>query len=126
MSNPAPGFRKNPDHGIATGLPTAWVTIRAAGTDIAQTKRGVRLDEDGYPERYYIPMEDVAEGALHRIDRTTECPFKGTATYFDVRAGDRTFPAAAWSYERPYDEMTKIGGHVAFAGEGLEVLAFET
>jgi len=126
MSNPAPGFKNHPDHGIVTGKPTAWVSVRLNGTEIAHSKRAVRLDEQGYPVRYYVPMEDVAPGVLSQAEKSTHCPFKGDASYFDVKADGSHVPAGAWSYERPYDEMTAIGGHVAFDGPGIDVQAFET
>lgn len=128
MANPAPGFRDHPEHGIALGLPNGRVCVRVAGQgpEVAHTDRAVRLDEQGYPKRYYVPAEDVAAGALEESGKTTECPFKGTATYYHVVADGGRFENAAWSYRTPYDEMAKIAGHVCFAHEGLEVLAFET
>ncbi len=125
MANPAPGFRDHPNHGIALGLPVGHVAVRVKGTDIAHTRRAVRLDEQGYPMRYYVPMEDVAQGVLQRTDKTTHCPFKGDTTYYDVTVDGTRIANAAWSYERPFDEMEKIAGHVAFDGEDIEVLAFE-
>ena len=128
MANPAPGFRDRPDHAIALGTPTGRVAVRGAGQgpQVAHSATAVRLDEQGYPHRYYVPRSDVAEGALDRSEKTTECPFKGTATYYHVTVGGTRLENAAWSYEQPFDEMARIAGHVAFDHDGLEVLAFET
>ena len=52
------------------------------------------LTESGLPDRYYLPVEDVAVGLLERSARTTRCPYKGTATYWSARVGLRYPPLA--------------------------------
>ncbi|MEQ9350847.1 MAG: DUF427 domain-containing protein, partial [Alphaproteobacteria bacterium] len=45
---------------------------------------------------------------------TTQSPYKGTATYFDVVAGDRRTPAAAWTYGPPKAGSPDTRGYMGF------------
>jgi uncharacterized protein (DUF427 family) len=66
-------------------------------------------------------MGDVDQSALERSDRHTYCPFKGTASYYHVRAGADLIENAIWTYEQPYPAVRQIAGHVACYPSKLEV-----
>lgn len=51
---------------------------------------------------------------LQRTDHATECPFKGHAHYYSVRADDRVSENAVWTYEDPYDEHRALKDRLAF------------
>lgn len=119
MTNPAPGFRDHPEHRILLDTGPDPVTVTADGAIVAATTMAVVLREDGYPVRAYVPKGDVA-ATLTPTGKTTHCPFKGDTTYYDVAVDGRTFDNAAWSYDRPYDEMAAIAGHVAF-DDGFDI-----
>jgi uncharacterized protein (DUF427 family) len=58
-------------------------------------------------------------GALHReyfkpSSRTSICPWKGTASYYDIEVNGKTNAAAAWYYPEPKSAAKQIRGHVAF------------
>jgi uncharacterized protein (DUF427 family) len=58
-----------------------------------------------YPQ-YYLPLRDVAEGALVPTSTTRRSPSRGTASYFTVRAGDREVEDAAWTFaDSPLPEL---------------------
>jgi uncharacterized protein (DUF427 family) len=63
---------------------------------------------------HYFPRSSVRDGVLVDNPRTTVCPWKGTAAYYDVVVDGRTNEAAAWTYPQPKDAAAQIKDHVAF------------
>src|SRR5438067_8726373 len=72
------------------------------GVVIADTHRAKRVLETSHPPVYYIPPEDVklAEYFIP-AQRTTFCEWKGAASYYTIKVGDKTSSHAAWYYRRP-------------------------
>jgi len=62
----------------------------------------------------YFAASDIAEGALRPSNHTSVCPWKGTASYYDVVVGDEVNANAAWFYPHPKDAAKEITGRVAF------------
>jgi uncharacterized protein (DUF427 family) len=90
------------------------VSIEHRGMVLVTTNAAVRVLETSHPPVFYLPIDDVADGALVPSARRTFCEFKGTASYFDVIAGDERITDAAWTYERPAAGYEELAGHVAF------------
>ena len=44
----------------------------------------------------------------------TRCPWKGMATYFDIKTMENSVKDGAWSYLRPKSKAKRIKGHIAF------------
>ena len=63
---------------------------------------------------HYFPPESVRSEYLSESSRTTVCPWKGTASYYDVAVDGRELPAAAWYYPAPKEKASAIAGYVAF------------
>lgn len=103
-----------PDHAIHIAAHEKRVRIAIAGTVIADTTRALALTEAGYPVVLYIPREDANLRLLTRNARTTHCPYKGDASYFDLGVDGTTRAAAAWSYEAPFPAVAAIRDHLAF------------
>lgn len=96
------------------------VAVRLGDEILAETTRAVRLLEAGkdlYDPVCYLPPSDVS-GALRRNDRTTHCPLKGDAAYFDLldAAGGIREPNIAWCYPEPLEIAADLAGLVAFYG----------
>ena len=90
------------------------VVARAGGAVIAETTRGLRLEEPRHDPVLYIPREDVGMEFLDRSETRTRCPHKGEATHYDVVATSGPLRDAAWSYEEPVEGAEAIAGHIAF------------
>jgi uncharacterized protein (DUF427 family) len=88
---------------------------------IAETNRPHLLFETGLPTRYYIPAVDVRLDLLEKTDTTTQCPYKGRAVYWSIRAGGKVHQDLVWSYPFPIPECTKIAQLMAFYNEKLDI-----
>jgi uncharacterized protein (DUF427 family) len=80
---------------------------------VADTRRTLRVLETSHPPVYYLPLEDVAAGALRPAPGTSWCEFKGTAHYLDVVAGSQVAERAAWTYPEPAAGFEALVDHVA-------------
>jgi uncharacterized protein (DUF427 family) len=90
------------------------VRVVFGGETVADSRRAKLLHEAGLLPVYYFPIEDVRMELLEESDHTTHCPFKGDASYWSVRAGDRVAENAVWSYPEPIDSAPPIAGYLAF------------
>jgi uncharacterized protein (DUF427 family) len=62
----------------------------------------------------YFPEASLRRECFAPSDTHTLCPWKGTASYFDVIVDGKTNPDAAWYYPRPSVAAKQIEGRVAF------------
>jgi uncharacterized protein (DUF427 family) len=123
--NPAPGFKKYPQHRVETRPASVRVRVTYQGEVIADTSDAVELHEsfgEGKktvaPVVYYVPRNDVRLDRLVRSSHRTHCPFKGDASYYSVAGGADN---AVWTYETPYDEMLAIKERLAFYPDKFRV-----
>lgn len=110
----SPGHRQWPEHEVHEEPLDYKVNVTVDDEIIAESNDVIKVDEDDCPVRYYFRRDDVRMGMLEPSATTTECPFKGTASYFNIRIGDKKLPDAVWSYEHPYDEHHELQGRLAF------------
>jgi uncharacterized protein (DUF427 family) len=90
------------------------VRVMLGGETVADSKRAKLLHETGHLPVYYFPQEDVRMDLLEESDHTTYCPFKGDASYWSVRVGNRVVENAVWSYPEPIDSALPLAGYLAF------------
>jgi uncharacterized protein (DUF427 family) len=69
---------------------------------------------------HYFPPASLNRSFLRESDTTSNCPWKGVASYYHVAAGGEENADAAWSYPAPKAEAENIRDHVAF-WKGVEV-----
>ncbi len=91
-----------------------WVRVMFNGVTVADSKRIKLLHESGHLPVYYFPEEDVRMDLLQVSDHATRCPFKGEASYWSVRMGDKVAENAVWSYPEPVESCPPISGFMAF------------
>jgi uncharacterized protein (DUF427 family) len=63
---------------------------------------------------HYFPPDSVNTDLLRPSELTTVCPWKGTASYYDVVIGEQVLTNAAWYYPEPKDAAAEIKDHIAF------------
>lgn len=90
------------------------VKVVFAGALVADTSRAPRVLETSHPPTYYIPRTDVRLDLLVLSARHSFCEFKGQASYWTLKLGNRLSPNAAWSYTQPRPGFEAIEGHLAF------------
>jgi uncharacterized protein (DUF427 family) len=108
MSNPTPGYLKNPDHHIHFEASPRRVRVKFGGEWIADSTDMVLMYEVNHLPIYYFPVKDVRLDILHPTDHTSHCQYKGDASYWTIEAGGQTSENAVWAYQTPFDEMTAI------------------
>ncbi len=85
-------------------------------TTIAESEDTVVIEGNHYFPPEALKMEHLRESA-----HTSVCPWKGTASYYDVVVGGEVNANAAWYYPKPKPLASGINGRVAF-WNGVEVI----
>jgi uncharacterized protein (DUF427 family) len=62
----------------------------------------------------YFPPESLNQEYFQPISKTTVCPWKGTASYYDIVVDGQVNAGAAWYYPDPKSAASNIKGYVAF------------
>ena len=85
------------------------------GTVLAESDKTVLIEGN-----HYFPYESIKEDLFEKSDAHTVCPWKGTASYYNLNVGGEKNVDAAWYYPTPSDLAKGIKGMVAF-WKGVEV-----
>ena len=96
--------------------------VRLGEHVIAESDSPHALFETWLPTRWYFEQRDVRMDLLEPSELVTRCPYKGTARFWSVQAGDELHPDLAWSYEEPVIECPRIKGLVAFFNERVDLV----
>lgn len=111
-----------PDHPITIAPQPGRVRVLLAGVAVADSTHALRLQEARYPAVLYIPRADIRADAFVRSARTSHCPYKGDAGYFDLVVDGTRRPDAVWTYEDPYPAVAAIKDHVAFYPDRVDAI----
>ena len=79
------------------------------GTVIAESEDTIVVEGN-----HYFPRSAIKEEFFEENRRHTVCPWKGVASYLDVKVEGKRNKAAAWYYTEPSPAAAQIRGHVAF------------
>src|SRR5437763_9596399 len=107
------GFKTNPDYKITFEPSPRRVRVQLNGEWIADSTKAHLLFETRHLPVYYFPRSDVRLDLLTPTEHHSFCPYKGTASYWTIRVGDRMSENAVWGYPESYDEVAAIQDFVA-------------
>ena len=107
-------YREYPDYRVDLEPSSARIRVELNGELIAESDRTLIVRESRHDPVVYFPREAVRLDLLEATDHETFCPFKGEASYWTLRVGDRVEENAVWSYEDPFDEVAGLKDYVAF------------
>lgn len=97
------------------------VRVELEGHLLAESNGPTLLFETGLPVRYYLRRADVVAELL-RSDTRSTCPYKGIASWWGVRVGNRILDDLVWSYPTPIAENPRIAGLMAFLDEKVDLV----
>lgn len=63
---------------------------------------------------HYFPRDSIVADHFVENRKQSRCPWKGTASYFDVVVDGRVNAGAAWYYPEPKEAAANIKDYVAF------------
>jgi uncharacterized protein (DUF427 family) len=112
---------RDPYHRVDVLESSRHVKVSLNGEVVAETDRPQILFETGLPPRYYIPPEDVREAVLVESEKSTQCPYKGTASYHSVEVGGETVEDLVWHYPEPIAAVEGIRDHLCFYNEKVDL-----
>lgn len=96
------------------------IEVKVDGVTVADSRQPRILFETGLPARYYLPLSDVRLELLRPSATESHCPYKGTATYWNVAIGDQVHEDLVWIYRTPLPESQKVAGLACFYNEKVE------
>src|SRR5437870_5503431 len=62
---------------------------------------------------HYFPLDSLHREHFKPSSTHTICPWKGTASYYDIEVHGKVNKDAAWYYPSPLEAAKHIAGHVA-------------
>jgi uncharacterized protein (DUF427 family) len=63
----------------------------------------------------------VREDVLVESEKSTQCPYKGTASYHSVEVGGETVEDLVWHYPEPIAAVEEIRDHLCFYNEKVDL-----
>src|SRR3954465_15749685 len=114
-ARPAPGNYAidGPKHRLLFEPHPRRIRAMLGDRTILDTVRGHLLHETNILPVLYAPISDLDADALEPSDKHTHCPFKGDASYWSPRAGDRFSKDAVWTYREPLEASSWLEGFAA-------------
>jgi uncharacterized protein (DUF427 family) len=115
------GHPRDPYSRIDIHKSSRHVRVLRDGVVLADTRRSRILFETALPPRYYIPPDDVRTKLLVRSGTRTRCAYKGSATHWSVRVGDRVVEDLVWSYPQPQHDAQPVRDLLCFYNERVDI-----
>jgi uncharacterized protein (DUF427 family) len=118
---PLMAHARDPHKRVDVAPSSRHVRVELDGYLLAETTRPTVLFETTLPPRFYLPREDVVAELLPTSTHSI-CPYKGVASWWSVRAGDRVVEDLVWSYPDPIPENPRIAGLMCFYNEKVDLV----
>jgi len=115
------GHPRDPYQRIDVWDTSQHVRVVVAGEVVADSRRARMLVETGLPPRYYLPLDDVRFELLEPSAKKTRCAYKGSASYWHVRARGTFEDDLAWTYRDPQHDAEPVRDRVSFFNERVEL-----
>jgi len=115
------GHPRDPFHRIDVYRSTVHVRVSLDGKLLAESRRAKVLYETGLPPRWYLPPDDVRVELLEPSGKKTRCAYKGSASYWHVRVGDRREDDLVWTYAEPQHDAEPVRDLLCFFDERVDV-----
>jgi uncharacterized protein (DUF427 family) len=112
---------RDPHKRVDVAPSSRHVQVHLDGHLLAESNRPILLFETALPTRYYLPRADVVAELLPSATHST-CPYKGIASWWCARAGNRIVDDLVWSYPTPVPENPRIAGLMAFLNEKVDLV----
>jgi uncharacterized protein (DUF427 family) len=97
------------------------VRIVFNGETIVDTMQAYRVLETSHPPVFYLPQADIKMAYLFRVPSAASlCEYKGQASYYTVKVGDRKAERVAWAYHNPTEAFRPILDHFAFYARPMD------
>lgn len=101
-------------YGISVERLNGRIAIYRNDILLAESSNAKVMYETRLPPTIYVPRQDVCVDLGDETDLQTFCPFKGTATYHDIKLPDEQLVNSVWAYEDALPESAAIQGHIGF------------
>jgi uncharacterized protein (DUF427 family) len=88
--------------------------VRFGGETVADTRAAILLRQHGFLPVFWFPGIHVRTDLLEPSEWQTESPYRGIATYWHLRVGDRVAPSAVWTYLEPRAGSPDLRGSFSF------------
>ena len=108
------GHPRNPYHRVDSVRTRRRLRVEVGRRRLVDTTATTGVYETALAPRLYVARSEVRTDLLAPSRTTTYCPYKGTASYWDVVVGEHVVADAAWSYEDPLPESEPIRGLLSF------------
>jgi uncharacterized protein (DUF427 family) len=115
------GHPRDPYSRIDVLKSSRHVRISMDGKLLAESRRPKILYETALPPRFYLPMDDVRTELLVASPKRTRCAYKGSASYWHVRVGDRLVEDLVWTYRDPQHDAGPVADHLCFFNERVDL-----
>lgn len=113
-------YHRYPGYEVALEPCTEHIRVRLHGQILADSRRTLRVRETKHAPVVYFPRADVRFDLLEATEHQTFCPFKGEASYWTARVGERSEENLVWGYERPFEQVAGLADYVAFYEDRVE------